>query len=308
MSLAAAVALLSVVSALPPFKTLESKPDRFSVDLPGKPRVDKDKSITTYTVGTYDGAVLVMVMKDPEYDNLTPDALKAGFDAFRESLTDDAKLTSEQPLSQGGIPGLEVKASGKDEDSVGRMFLGQGRSWTLLCMFTQGKHPEDVGCDRALSSFKLLDGRGAPLASTPAPAPAAAPPPAAGQAGPPVLSIAGATLNMTAEGSTFLVEYEASATVTRAPAGASLRVDAKCKLGKKNKTFTQLMPITAQRGETVFKTLFKLPSKPESCELVYFVVVNGKPVMPENGPQSRVLDVACWPVQGEVFPGPCDQP
>ena len=317
MSLAAAVAVLSLVSALPPFKPLESKPDRFSVELPGKAKVEKEKGTTTYTVGTDDGAVLVMVMKDADYDNLSAEELKAGFDAFRESFSDGAKVTGQQALNLGGIPGLEVKASGKEEDSVGRMFLGEGRSWTVMCMFEKGKRMEDVGCDRAFSSFKLLDAAGKPRAGGPPPppaaTPAAAPPPpppaAAGQSGPPVVSMGGATMSLAAEGNTFIAALEAMATVTKAPAGASLRIDAKCKLPrKKSKLVTQLVPITAQRGESTFNATFTFPARPESCQLTYFIVVNGKPVVVENGAPDAHLDAACWQGEGEIFPGLCDAP
>jgi hypothetical protein len=310
VSLAAAVAVLSLVTALPPFKALESKTDRFSVDLPGKPKVEKEKGSVTWSVGSDDGAVLVMVMTDADYDNLGPAELKVGFDAFRESFAGQGKITGEQALNFGGIAGLEVKASGKDEDTVGRMYLGEGRSWTVMCMMEKGKRMEDVGCDRAFSSFKLLDASGKVRAGGAAPAPAAAPPPAAGQAGPPVLAINSATMTMAAEGNTFIVALEAMVNVTRAPAGASLRVDAKCKLGKKkSKLVSQAVPLTAQRGgDVAYDLTFKLPGKPESCQLLYYVVVDGKPVVPENGPKDGVVDVSCWPVEGDIFPGPCDQP
>ena len=312
MSLAATLAVLSLVTALPPFKALESKPDRFSVDLPGKPKVEKEKSTVTYSVGSDDGAVLVMVMKDADYDNLGPAELKVGFDAFRESFAGQGKITFEQALNFGGIAGLEVKASGKDEDTVGRMYLGEGRSWTVMCMMEKGKRMEDVGCDRAFSSFKLLDASGKVRTGGAAPAPAAdaAPAPAAGQPGPPVLSIGGATMTMAAEGSSYNAALEVMVNITKAPAGASLRVDAKCTLGKKkSKLVSSSVPITAQRGADVAYDLsFKLPGKPQSCQLLYYVVVDGKPVVPENGPKDGVVDVSCWPVEGDIFPGPCDQP
>jgi hypothetical protein len=312
VSLTVAVAVMSLVSALPPFKALESRADRFSVDLPGKPKVEKEKSTVTWSVGSEDGAVLVMVMKDPDYDNLGPEALKVGIDAFRESLAGQGTVSGEQALNLGGIPGLEVKSVGKEEDTIGRMYLGEGRSWTVMCMIEKGKRMEDVGCDRAFSSFKLLDASGKPRAGAPAPAPAAsAPAPAAGgQPGPPVVSIGGATMSLAAEGNTFIAALEVMVNVTRAPAGASLRVDAKCKLPKKkSKLVSQVVPITASRGSDVaFNATFKLPAKPESCQLLYFVVVDGKPVVPENGPKDGVVDVSCWPVEGDIFPGPCDQP
>ena len=309
LAAAAAVAVMSLVAALPPFKALESKPDRFSVELPGKPTVEKDKGSITWTLGSEDGAVLVMVMKDADYDHLGPEALKAGFDAFRESLATQGKVSGEQALTLGGIPGLEVKAIGQEEDTVGRMYLGEGRSWTVMCMFARGKRMEDVGCDRAFASFKLLDANGKPRAGGASPSTEAAPPPA-GQPGPPVVSIGGATMTLAAEGNTFIAALEVMVNISKAPAGASLRVDAKCKLPKKkSKLVSQVVPITASRGTDVaFNATFKLPAKPESCQLLYYVVVDGKPVVPENGPKDGVVDVSCWPVEGDIFPGPCDQP
>ncbi len=312
MTIAAGVLLWAVVSAVPPFRPVESKAERFTAEFPGKAKVEKqsgkDGSVTTtWTVVVDDGALVLMVMKDRNFDVLTPQLLQVGFDGFRESLSEEAKVTSSQTLTLGGIAGYEVTTSGKELDTVGRLYLGEGRSWTLMCQLAKGKTPADIGCDRLMSSFMLLDANGKPrAAAAPAPAPSAL---AAGQAGPPVMSVDAATMNLVAEGPTFLGQLELVTTVTRAPAGASFRVDAKCKLGKKKfKTFSQTLPLTAKRGATELAMTFTFPSKPESCELTYFVVVNGKPVIPENGPTSGALDVACWPVVGDLFPGPCDQP
>ncbi len=308
--------MLGVVSALPPFKPLESKAERFTVQLPGKPKVEKEKGkggslTTTWSLGVDDGAVVVMVMKDSDFDALDADDVKGALEAFKESFSDDGKITSEQKLNFDGVPGLEVRASGKEEDSAGSMYIGEGRSWTVLCTFEKGKHLEDVGCDRALSSFALLDAKGKPRAAgTAAPAPAPAPAPVAqGQAGPPVVAIQSYVPGLVAEGSSFVVSLQVETEVTRAPGAASLRVDLKCVSGKKKfKTATALMPITAKRGPTTFNTSLTLPARPESCELFYFVAVDGKPVPVEDGPKDGVLDMSCWYPGNDPYPGPCGAP
>ena len=165
------VVLLS--GAAPKAKPFDSKADGFHVDFPGKPKVetlkDKDLVTRTYTVDSDFGIYMVIVMNDSD---ITPEKAKDSFDSFRDSEKEDAKILSEKPLTLGSYPGLELKTKGKDMDSLSRMYVGKGRSWTLVVDADHGHSFEELGTDAFLASFSVTDKAGAASAPPP-PAPEA---------------------------------------------------------------------------------------------------------------------------------------
>ncbi len=181
MNLALGLVAVLLTGATPKFTPYTAKSDPFRVDFPGTPKVEtsKDKGVVTrtYTLDSDFAVYMAMVIADRE---LTLENAKDEFEGFREAEKEDAKILSEKAVSFGSAPGIELKMQGKEVDSLARLFVTKGRSFTVIVDVDHGHTFAEAGVDPFFNSFAITDksvGAPTPVAqATPTPAPAPAKP------------------------------------------------------------------------------------------------------------------------------------
>jgi len=164
------LAMVALLAAAPKFTPYDSKADGFHIDFPGKPKTEtsKDKSMVTrsYTVDNEFGVYLVLVINDPD---IGPENAKELFDGFRETEKEDGKVVSDKQVTLGSLTGIELKTLGKDADTLARMFVTKGRSYSVIMDADHGHTFPELGAEQFFSSFTLGE------KTAPAPAPTAKP-------------------------------------------------------------------------------------------------------------------------------------
>ncbi len=312
MSMLPLVAALSVLAAEPAWKPFISKAEHFSIELPGTPKAEKSKEkgakgkvvTRTYTLDVDDGLYMIMATTDHELDDLSAAEVKEQLEGFRDLEKEDGPLVSERAISLAGFQGLEVVVQGKEMDSHSRFFVAPGRTIAIMCDVDHGKAESVLQCARYFDSFKLLDEKGQPLAGTTAPTPPtpATPPPAAATSDLPPATIDGLSVTSVTEGQKGGIALRWLAKLNADAGSASLKVTAKCLVGKKSTTLSKKVPLAgAKKGTSpdLEARLIGLPSGPVlQCELTFHWVAAGK--------KDEQLDLSCWPGDGRnLYGGPC---
>jgi hypothetical protein len=170
----AAVGLsLLMLGASPKFQGYDSKQDGFHVEFPGTPKVETEKDkgtvMRTYTVDTDFAVYLILVINDSE---VSPSNAAELFDGLRKSEKEDAKVVGDRKLTLGSLSGVELKTKGGKMDATVRMYVAEGRSYTIAVDIDHGHTAAEVGADKFFDSFSVGDSAPPKSAPTPTPAPA----------------------------------------------------------------------------------------------------------------------------------------
>ena len=142
-------------------QTFEDPQAGFTVAFPGKPtrtatRLGRTSNLA-FTVTTATARFEVSVATDPD---LSPHEAGEVLEGFRQAASFDAKVEREQSVTAGAVAGLELRTSGKGLDGkryrrVQRLYVGQGRTWTVLVSVEGTGSLEAAGADAFLASFAL---------------------------------------------------------------------------------------------------------------------------------------------------------
>jgi hypothetical protein len=296
MSGTATLLLFCALSASPRFAPYTSKPDAFTVDLPGTPEVeaekDQDGSVTTtYTVARTDAtSFMIDITFDPGIAQMLKDAdLGEAFNSFRDSHKgEDGTITAEKKLTLGGWEGREYTVTRAQTTEITRVYFAGSRLIALVALTPHGVQQDSAGTKRVFESFKL--GEAAPAAAK--------------SSGPPADGVWSTVEALKVTDKVLGAQHEVSvawtADVRADPSDAALTLASVCRVGKMEVKWSGSASLGPKaRGKVPLELkLARLSAAPAWCELKFGWSQGGK-VQP--------VDTECWPGAGEPHAGPCDR-
>lgn len=166
----AAVSLsLVVLAATPRFQPFDGAQDHFHAAFPGSPKVESSKQdgvvTRTYAVDADHAVYAIIVVNDRD---TTAASASDEFKSFRDAAGEDSKITGERKLTLGALQGLELKLKGAKMDSIARLYVGAGRTWTVVVDVDAGHTFTEIAADAFFDGFAVTDAP--PVAATTTPA------------------------------------------------------------------------------------------------------------------------------------------